>query len=85
MAIHVTFYPEHKSVLIDKSLFTQQELEEKLKSPQEHTILKTLDTLIEIEKRTRAQLEINYSDVEQLVLSDMFKGDYHSRALIRDV
>lgn len=84
MCVQVNFYPESGCVSINGQHYTKQELSEKsLKDKTEQSVLRTLEDIMQQHKQQELlQLEIEYDDVTQLVMSDMFKGDNHSKALI---
>lgn len=84
MCVKVNFYPELGCVSINGQHYTKQELSEKsVKDKTEQSVLRTLEDIMQQhEQQKMLQIEIEYDDITQLVMSDMFKGDNHSQALI---
>lgn len=93
MSYSVNFDLDHGIITVDQKNYTLKELESKLpKSKIDNEVIKTYKSLLDARKGTiealnRSQLilglNVEYDDVSELVASDMFKGDNHSRALIQ--
>lgn len=83
MAICVQFLPKEEAVIIGGIKYSKKQLQEKIpKSRSEQNVLRTLEAYIAELPENIAQIEIEYDDVTQLVMSDMFKGDTHSQGLL---
>lgn len=82
MSYKVHFFPESKTVSINGTVYTQDDLKSSSLSRVETAIAKTLDIIIKEYEDKKLQRELDFEDKEAIVFSDLFKGDSHSLGLI---
>lgn len=82
MCVKVKYFKDTLSVSINGQKYTKDQLERKTRNRLEQNILNTLKRIEQDISSKITMFQARFSDVEQLVRSDMFKGDNHSRPLL---